>query len=1052
MTTTVRTTSSGALQQLEVDGLSLLLYPATELESGPANLWLRRREDGRVQELRPLTGPASQGESFQHQGLTAVRGELAGVRHTTWFDAEDPGVLGWRWSLDNIGTEPVELDLVCTLDVALTPVADLRRSEYYVSQYLDLTPVEVPAPHGQTSTALAVRQNMPGERQPWAALGSSEPVVGWATDALQLLDRARGEGLDLSVELPSERLQHEHTLAALQTAPIRLAPGERQEGQFWIITVPDHPHATGVQDVALLTERLATRIWSSCPEPRQTAPVVPTVFCPARPAGVHDFPGEPAGLTSEERTTDGCLLSGFVGSEHVVTAAKEREVLRPHGKILHLSPGPEADGRALASTAWMSGVFASQLTSGPASSGELLGIRRSYLGLCEAAGLRLLVRRGGSTWRLLTTPSLWRTRDEHCTWLYRLDGDLDGSTVTVDVELTGTQELRLDVRVEGQPLDLLLVLDETNPGLSLDVTAGQLGDDGPLFADGGSRGLSTRTVQLDQATAASVRLLLPGGSDASRTHHWRLPSLDPSSVADQGETSALAHFISALAHDAAVHYQAPRGLEQYTGGAWGVRDVCQGPVGLLLATDEQQALRRTLVQIFAGQQDDGDWPQWFHFLPQMAGPGHRESHGDVVYWPLLALAEYLAVTGDAGILDECTALVGRDEVLAPVPLRQHVRLAVDRITAQRTRDPRLPAYGHGDWNDSLQPARPELAHQMCSTWTTELEIQALSLLAEQLRGPWPELSNELDELVAGTRQAFEEVLLVDDELAGYVVLSEDEPEVLVHPRDERTGLHHGLLQMIHAISDELLSPEQALHHQALISQHLSGPTGSYLFDRPVAYTGGTMTVFKRAEAATFWGREIGLMYTHAHVRHVEALSHLGMAEQMWHELLKVVPAALVERVEGAALRQNNCYYSSSDAWFTDRYQASHQADDLFSPSTRFEGGWRVYSSGPGLVLRLVVEKVLGVRRRAAGLEIDPVLPSQLDGLRAVVHVEGHELHLTYRVRGAGHGVREVRHQGRPLATRPLSSRYREAGVALVDPLAAIAGGVNVVELEVLVGG
>ena len=39
-----------------------------------------------------------------------------------------------------------------------------------------------------------------------------------------------------------------------------------------------------------------------------------------------------------------------------------------------------------------------------------------------------------------------------------------------------------------------------------------------------------------------------------------------------------------------------------------------------------------------------------------------------------------------------------------------------------------------------------------------------------------------------------------------------------------------------------------------------------------------------------------------------------------------------------------------------------------------EGGWRVYSSGPGLCLRLVVEALLGIRRRGDVVEIDPVLP------------------------------------------------------------------------------
>ena len=52
-------TRAGALAALTVDDLSLLQYPATELEAGPCQLWLRRRDaDGGVLP-HPMTGPAS---------------------------------------------------------------------------------------------------------------------------------------------------------------------------------------------------------------------------------------------------------------------------------------------------------------------------------------------------------------------------------------------------------------------------------------------------------------------------------------------------------------------------------------------------------------------------------------------------------------------------------------------------------------------------------------------------------------------------------------------------------------------------------------------------------------------------------------------------------------------------------------------------------------------------------------------------------------------------------------------------------------------------------
>ena len=84
-----------------------------------------------------------------------------------------------------------------------------------------------------------------------------------------------------------------------------------------------------------------------------------------------------------------------------------------------------------------------------------------------------------------------------------------------------------------------------------------------------------------------------------------------------------------------------------------------------------------------------------------------------------------------------------------------------------------------------------------------------------------------------------------------------------------------MLPWIHAIGADLLTPEQARHHLDLIEEHLLGPDGARLFDRPVSYVGGPMTVFQRAEASTFWGREIGLMYMHAHLRYAEALARVG---------------------------------------------------------------------------------------------------------------------------------------------------------------------------------
>src|SRR5205085_2642263 len=88
------------------------------------------------------------------------------------------------------------------------------------------------------------------------------------------------------------------------------------------------------------------------------------------------------------------------------------------------------------------------------------------------------------------------------------------------------------------------------------------------------------------------------------------------------------------------------------------------------------------------------------------------------------------------------------------------------------------------------------------------------------------------------------------------------------------------------------------------------------------YRGGPQQLFQRAESSSYFGREIGLMYIHAHLRYAEALAHLGRADAFFEALGQAHPVDLRRRVPSAAPRQANCYYSSSDAAFADRAQAS----------------------------------------------------------------------------------------------------------------------------------
>src|SRR5262249_48235521 len=147
-------------------------------------------------------------------------------------------------------------------------------------------------------------------------------------------------------------------------------------------------------------------------------------------------------------------------------------------------------------------------------------------------------------------------------------------------------------------------------------------------------------------------------------------------------------------------------------------------------------------------------------------------------------------------------------------------------------------------------------------------------------------------------------------------------ELLLHPSDRRTGIALSLIPMTQAILGSLFTPEQTRHHLALIAARLLFPDGVRLMDKPLPYSGGIEKLFRRAESAAFFGREIGLMYVHAHLRYCETLAKQGAADELWQALALVNPIAVTSHLENATLRQRNAYFSSSDAAFRDRYEAS----------------------------------------------------------------------------------------------------------------------------------
>ncbi|MGJ0452818.1 MAG: GH36-type glycosyl hydrolase domain-containing protein [Methylocystis sp.] len=1105
---TVKANANGSIRRMSHQGVLLNLFLGDEIEGGPANIYLRRL-DGQGEAIGFLAPLSRKTARFDNRSMNLV-GEWRDISFSlTLLLSSSAASWFWRLTLENRGETSQTLDLIYVQDLALADYGAARSNEYYVSQYVDHSPLF----HPERGVVVASRQNQHvGGRNPWCVIGSLRRGVSFATDALQvygLSTRAGGAPAALTQGLAGKRLQHEHSLAAIQDAPISLAKGERAECGFFGWLERDHPAATSPADLAFVELALALpEAKSDCPRyaSGQDASAPPSLFCSAplldaielSEAEIVNLFGD--NLREAERE-DGRLLSFFTGERsHVALKAKERAVLRPHGHILRTGGGLIPDEAAMTSTVWMSGVFNSMLTQGHASVNRFLSTTRSYLGLFRSHGQRLFVD-AGDGWRLLDEPSAFEMTPEACRWHYK------HQTGLIRVEsraLTETHELRLSIDVlSGAPLRLLLsnriALDGDDgvdaaaaryerdgegvfvrpnadsevgrrfphggfridllPGASLERVAG----DEALFPDGVSR--REPFLCLIVAPASSIcfriqgRLLAPEPAAAMETdRYWRgmslgLRILAPTDGPLAKDAARLGEILPWFAQNALVHYLAPRGLEQFSGGGWGARDVAQGPVEMLLALGRFEPLRDLLLRLFRQQNPDGDWPQWFGIFERDRCGRAEYSHGDIVFWPLLALAKYLCASGDRSILDEEAPFFGEEDAASErTTIERHVERALTLIERRVICGTDLAAYGHGDWNDSLQPADASKRENLCSSWTVTLHHQTFVALA----GAYQQLgliieAESLRSQAECVRKDFQRLLIVDGVLAGLAFFhGTDDVAYLLHPRDAATGVSYRLIPMIHAIINGLFTPEQARKHLALIERHLTAPDGARLFDRPMEYRGGLQKYFRRAESAAFFGREIGLMYTHAHLRYAEALWRYGDAEGFFRALCQANPIGVRSLIPSAALRQANCYFTSSDAAFDDRYEARDQYGGVMLGTVPTEGGWRIYSSGPGVAVRLILCCLLGLTQEKSALVLDPAIPPSLDGLRIEVALFGRPFEVSYRIARIGCGLIGVNLNGADLPFERRANPYRlgAAEIPIKAVRSRITAGVNRLSLRI----
>jgi cellobiose phosphorylase len=1024
--TRLRFLPTGDLYEIDSNGMMINQLNGNPLDGSLNQLYLRVFTSEGIQ-WTPMIGSNSASKFGYSQQQLTWKGNFLGTDYQVDLQLEEDC---WFWRVQLQGAQKV--DVIYGQDLGNAAKGAVQSNEAYVSQYIDHH-----VSQDKDAIVVSSRQNQPqAGKFPLVEQGSFQPLRGYSTDGYQFFGRAyKATNVPQALgqeTLANEVYQYEFAYIALQTEVYQLSE-KPTEIVFYAAVKEDQPEAvSGPQfDSSNLQKRFEQLTFEpvvthTLPTKQLGQPLVGETLSEADISAL--FPHQ-----ESVEEIDGQIYSFFTENyRHVVLKEKETAMERAHGHILLSGSDLVVDQPLLSTTVYMYGIFNSQIVLGNTSMNKLLSNSRNSLNVIKRSGQRIYVKEQ-ENWRLLTMPSAFEMGLNSATWYYKTPEDLilvttytvlDGREIRTTIQsknghsyswaisnqfvMGADEEVPTAVVTREQQVTITSAatspVKEAYPELTYYLQTEQpfeLVDDS-LFLHENSDGALTILTFANQAT---IEYTIQGTLTGSPYQEQRTTKqqeeenyvafidslLNQFELAhDQVEVQTLNLLARWYTHNMLVHYLSPHGLEQYGGAAWGTRDVSQGPTEFFLAVNRPEIVASIIQHLFANQfEDDGNWPQWFMF-DRYEKQKADESHGDVIVWPMKVVSDYLEKTNDFEILATQLPYTNRATFLKTeqtASLYEHLQKEIAYIEANFLEGTYLSCYGDGDWDDTLQPNNSKLKKHMASSWTVALTYEVMKKLATQLEEYDADYAAHLQTIVQGIQADFEKYILSSGTIPGFVYMEDPEHvELMIHPSDQKTGIQYRLLPMQQSMIGELLSPEQAEHHLAIIKKHLQHPDGVRLMNHPAAYHGGVSTNFKRAEQAANFGREIGLQYVHAHIRFTEAMAKLGHKEETWHGLGVINPIQIQERVPNAELRQSNVYFSSSDGDFKTRLEAQENFGKLREGSVGVKGGWRVYSSGPGIYMNQLLSNVLGIRELADCLLLDPVLPTELA-----------ELTVTYRV-------------------------------------------------------